>query len=108
MNQEEFSKIVEDGIERTRKVLTNRGEVYARGCRLSNFKKAGEAQSCTPESALLGMFMKHFVKFIDMVDDIEDGDFPEIEQVQETTGDMRNYLHLFEALCLERIRKMDK
>jgi hypothetical protein len=109
MNTEQFNKIVEEGLERTRKVLVQKAEVYARGDRLSNFKAAASTWNKTPEHCLYGMVLKHWIKFTDMVSDVEKWEgLPSIEQLEETTTDIRNYLHLFEALVKERIEEKQK
>lgn len=101
----EFLKLVEEGLDRTRATLGIKGAIYARGDRLSNFKAAANVWSHTPEHCLYGMVLKHWVKLTDMIADIEEfGRVPTIEQLEETTGDIRAYMHLAEALIKERIQ----
>lgn len=108
MNSDKFTSIVEDGIEWSRNTLCNKAKVYQNGDdRLSNFKAAGRMDAVTPERALWSMALKHRVKLEDIVTAIGDGELPTNEQLRETTGDLRNYLHLLEALIIERIDNED-
>ena len=105
----EFLKLVEEGLDRTRATLGIKGTIYARGDRLSNFKSAAQTWDKTPEHCLYGMVLKHWIKFTDMVADIDEfHGLPSIEQLEETTGDIRAYMHLFEALVKERIQECEK
>lgn len=110
MNNEAFSSVVDATIEKLIKaVLVNKGAEYTRGDdRLSNFKRMAAALNSTPESALVGAWMKHIASILDMVDDIEtyqdvrkDGVHP-MSQWDEKIGDAINYLILLRALVIER------
>lgn len=72
--------------------------------KLYNFKKAAEIRAnITPETALVGMMMKHIVSVLDMVDDIENYQEPPTERfLTEKITDSINYLVLLEALIFER------
>lgn len=108
MNSDRFAEIVEDGMGWSREILYNKAKVYQNGDdRLSNFKTAGRMDAVTPEKALWGMALKHRVKLEDIISSIGNGDLPTHEQLRETTGDLRNYLHLLEALIIERIDNED-
>ena len=103
MSPERFIRIVQDAMERSLAVLDQKAEEYSwDGDRLSNFKKAGALQGCTPEAALLGMLVKHWVSICEMVDDLSRGkDWPR-EVWWEKLGDNINYSYLLEALLEER------
>lgn len=102
MTREEFNEIVETRIEHIKFTLTNKGREYARGDRLSNFKRAAALEKCTPEKALRGMLSKHLISIYDMIDDLEqDVHSPELIW-KEKLGDAINYLILLEALIHER------
>lgn len=53
--------------------------------------------------ALWGMWKKHIVSIIDMVQDIENGVIPSPDMVEEKLGDNINYTLLFEAMLVELI-----
>ena len=103
MNTHEFEEIVmKNRLYLTEKVLGVKADEYARGDRLSNFKKAGELIGCTPEKALFGFVAKHIVALSDFVNDLESGLNQTPERWTEKTGDIINYMILMEALVMER------
>jgi len=101
MNNQEFSDLMETRFERTRAVLAKKASEYARGDRLSNFKRAAAAMGCTPERACLGMLMKHLISIIDMVNDVDQGGGHILPMWDEKLGDAINYLILLEGLVTE-------
>ena len=103
MTDEDFDVIVERRVEKTREILGKKAEEYARGDRLSNFKKAAAAMGCTPEKALVGMWMKHVISIIDLVNDLEMEVVAAEEMWDEKIGDAINYLVLLEGLVKERL-----
>lgn len=103
METEEFEDIIlKNRLYLTEKVLGAKADEYARGDRLSNFKKAAALLECTPEAALLGFVAKHIVALTDFVKDLETGKFQSLERWAEKTGDIINYMILLEALVVER------
>jgi len=101
MNNEQFNQVVEDRISKIRAILVKKAVEYASDTdRLHNFKVAAQISSkpCTPEQALLGMWRKHLVSVIDI---IESGVKPSVELRDEKIGDAINYLILLEALLIE-------
>ena len=73
MNQETFSKILHERIEKCLKTLSVKADEYTTSDRLHNFKVAGEVQNCTPVKALGGMMCKHTVSVYDLINDFEEG-----------------------------------
>jgi len=106
MNTEEFNAILESRLSSIKQVLGNKAKEYAVGDRLYNFKRAAEIQRTTPQQALAGMFMKHLVSVLDLVE----GSLPPTEyMVNEKIGDAINYLILLEAILKETvIERKDK
>lgn len=105
METHEFEDIiVKNRLYLTEKTLGVKADEYARGDRLSNFKKAGELMSCTPESALFGFVVKHIVALSDFVNDLEQGKNQTPERWIEKIQDIICYMHLLEALVVERIQ----
>lgn len=106
MTLDDFKKIVDNRIkECTALMYGSKNEEYTRnGDKLHNFKRAGELTGETPERALLGMWAKHLVSILDMIDDLERED-AEVDLIvlNEKMNDNHNYLFLLEALILDQI-----
>jgi hypothetical protein len=103
MNATEFEDFLEGKLRETRMVLATKGNEYAHGDRLSNFKRAAEFLDCTPEKALWGFVSKHIIALNDFIADLEKGRMTPIEQWEEKIGDIRNYMVLLDALVIERL-----
>jgi hypothetical protein len=98
---EDFEKLVRQRQEFCRRVLEAKADEYAPGQdRLSNFKKAAALQGCSPEAALGGLMAKHVIALYDFIDRGEES----LHRWDEKITDSINYLHLLEALVLERAR----
>jgi len=104
MNHKEFEILLEERFNKIRSILANKNKEYASGDdKLHNFKRAGDMLHCTQEKALIGMFVKHMISILDIVDKWEDaGTFPYMGQLEEKIGDAINYLILLEACFKER------
>lgn len=109
MNHTEFNKLLDEIIKRTTSVLASKSAEYSTvNDKLHNFKRAGKMLQCTPEKALVGMWTKHIISILDIVDAIDnnqgfiDEDYDEvIAKVEEKITDALNYLILLEALIKE-------
>lgn len=105
MKTEEFEDIVlKNRLFLTEKTLGQKADEYARGDRLSNFKKAAALMGCSPEKALFSFVCKHIVALSDFVNDLETGTNQSPERWTEKTGDIINYMILLEALIIERLQ----
>lgn len=105
MDNDTFDKLLRIRIGKIQKVLGQKGKEYSSDVdRLHNFKVAAILESIpeTPEQALWGMFKKHLVSVIDMIDKTGSGEFPSDEMRNEKIGDCINYFILLEALLIER------
>lgn len=107
MKQKEFDRILSARLEDIKERLGVKGKIYTRVDRLSNFKRAGQFEQCSPEKALREMMTKHLVAIYDMVDDVENGwtsgcSGINLEEWNEKIGDTIAYLILLEALIAER------
>ena len=70
--------------------------------KLHNFKRAGALLGVTPHEALVGMWSKHLVSILDMVNDFAaSGKIPSSATIDEKITDAINYLHLLEGLFRE-------
>ena len=105
MNIEKFSKLLEYRIELMRSVLAAKSAEYSTTeDKLHNFKRAADMLQCTPERALIGMWSKHIISILDIVNKVDNNiALPPIDLLEEKIGDAINYLILLEALVKERI-----
>jgi len=102
MNVEKFNEMLEERIKKTRQVLDSKNKEYATNAdKLHNFKRVGAMENCTPEKALVGMWAKHIISILDIVDNISTEKVTK-EMLEEKIGDAINYLILLEALIKER------
>jgi hypothetical protein len=98
MDAEKFNGILESRVDAIRYTLAAKSKEYAIGDRLYNFKRAAEISRTSPQKALAGMFVKHLVSVIDLIE----GNLPAAESiVNEKIGDAINYLVLLEAVLAE-------
>lgn len=102
MTNAAFNTLVHKRTQKIAQILSHKAKEYARGDRLSNFKKAAVAMSCTPEKACAAFWMKHVISINDLVNDIERGESVPDTMWQEKIGDAINYLILLEALTVDR------
>ena len=109
MNNKDFDKLLNKRIESMKAVLSKKGKEYSSEFdKLHNFKRAGQIQDMIPEKALIGMWTKHLVSILDIIDNIILDDFFDRKTkltkkiLDEKIGDLINYLPLLEALIKER------
>jgi len=104
MTEEEFNALVDRRLDLIREVLITKGKEYRRNSDpLHNFNVASRVNNTTREKALWGFALKHYVSFLDMLDDIEKNKLPKKEYVEEKIGDLINYLVLCEASIKDRM-----
>lgn len=104
MNIDTFKKIVKIRIEKcTALMFGTKDKEYSRnGDKFHNFKRAASLGGITPEQALLGMWSKHLVSIIDIINETDDNNIPEPDFLAEKVSDNINYLFLLEGLIEER------
>jgi hypothetical protein len=104
MTAEQFEDIVFQRLAKTQITLIKKGKEYRRNNDpLHNFRVAAKVNNTTEEKALWGFAVKHYVSFLDILNDIEKGLLPAEEVVDEKIGDLINYLILCEASIKEKI-----
>jgi hypothetical protein len=109
MTEEQFDALVHDRTVMIKMTLVEKGKEYRRNNDpLHNFRIAAKVQNTTEEKALWGFAVKHYVSFLDILNDIERGFLPKEEVVDEKIGDLINYLILCEASIKEKISNNDK
>ncbi len=100
-----FTEVVNNRLDQTVKTLLRKETEYASMTdRFHNFKVAARILNCTPENALLGMAMKHFVSVLDIVESLDTSNPKlDIPLINEKVGDAINYLILLEGMLLQRV-----
>ena len=99
MNAKRFDEILHETVNSTVATLASKAKEYAKSDRLYKFKRAAGIQETTPEKALLGMWSKHLVSILDLIE----GTLPATEAIlNEKIGDTINYLILLKALLIEQ------
>ena len=107
MTETQFDALVLQRCINVKETLVEKGKEYRRNNDpLHNFRVAAREQNTTEEKALWGFAAKHYVSFLDILNDIEQGRLPEQEVVNEKIGDLINYLILCEASIKERINNL--
>lgn len=105
MTEGQFDEIVNHRCNKIVKTLVEKGKEYRRNNDpLHNFRVAAKVGNTTEEKALWGFATKHYVSFLDMLNDIEQGVLPTESYVDEKIGDLINYLILCEASIKEKVR----
>jgi hypothetical protein len=102
MTNEKFDEMLERRVQLIRSVLKSKGREYtnSQADRFHNFNRAGNIQQISREKALVGMFTKHLVSILDIVDNIET-ERPTYAVIEEKIGDAINYLVLLEGVLKE-------
>lgn len=103
MNTLEFDTIVAIRCGKIEETLSIKAKEYVRGDdRLHNFNRGAEISGISRERVLHGFMLKHFISYLDMLDDIDKGITPSAEYVDEKIGDIINYMVLLEASIKDR------
>lgn len=102
MTNESLTEFVDGMFAMIKIVLNKKNREYARIDALSNFKRAGQMQGSTPETALIGMMSKHIISVMDLVNDIDCGSMASDEMWNEKIVDNISYLILLRALIKDR------
>jgi hypothetical protein len=101
MTKQEFSKYLEQRLQRIKDTLDKKGEEYAPNINIfSNFNKAQDIIPMSREEIMFIYATKHLVSVIEIV---EGRKLPKA-QIEEKFGDLVNYLILIEASLLEQIK----
>ncbi len=102
MNNKHFTMVLNTRIELLTKTLTSKADEYARGDRLSNFKKIAAFRGITPEDACMGLVIKHIAALDDFIRDLDDSKMMPYDRWGEKLGDIIAYMVLLDALIIER------
>ena len=99
MTYEEFNELLDAQVSHIKEMLVLKaGEYNLEEDRLGFFKRAASIIEETPEQALYGFMLKHFMSISDM---IADGKKHPIALWKEKITDLQNYLFLLLGLVSE-------
>jgi len=105
MSPKKFEKLFKEIVKRNNKTALAKNEEYATvSDKLHNFKRAASMLQCTPEKALVGMWTKHIISILDIVDKIDSDKNIVLTKLilEEKIGDAMIYLALLEGIIKER------
>lgn len=104
MNRERFNEVVDQTLEQVTEVLIERSKEYSRNDNpFHNFDVGARKTGLIREKVLDGMALKHEISIDDIVNDIEKGELPSYDLINEKFGDAINYLILKKASIIDRI-----
>ena len=104
ITEQEFDILVQQRVQKVQQTLVIKGKEYRRNNDpLHNFRVGAIVSNTTEEKVLWGFALKHYISFLDILNDIENGNLPKEETVDEKIGDLINYLILCEASIKEKI-----
>jgi hypothetical protein len=105
MNDNVMDEFIDSRLESIKQVLSIKAKEYARnGDRLHNFNVGAQLENVPRERILHNFWLKHYISYLDILNDIDDNKLPTESYVDEKLGDMINYLILQEASIKEKIR----
>jgi len=110
MKQEQFDEILKRRIDQTYTTAGAKGKEYSgsQGDRLHNFKQSAvmSAKKETQAEALWGMWRKHLVSIMDMIEASKNGKVVGRKKMDEKLGDCVVYSILMEAVFTEEDEKL--
>lgn len=105
MKESEFEKVLSARLKKIEDTLASKAKEYAAdGDKLHNFNVGARMTGQTRERVLWGFALKHYISFMDMLDDIDLGKLPNEAMVDEKIGDLCCYLILMEASIKDKIK----
>lgn len=104
MTEKEFQDVLTTRLTKIKDILGSKAKEYAsEGDKLHNFNVGARITGQTREKVLWGFALKHYISFMDILDDLELGIIPSEALVDEKIGDLINYLILAEASIKQKI-----
>lgn len=102
MSQEEFDKIIENRLCKTKELLLIKSKEYIRNNDpLHNFNVGNRITGKSQLEILDGFMLKHYISYRDLLDDVSKGKEIKIEQIREKIGDLIVYLCIQETMFEE-------
>ena len=108
MNRQRFNEVVDQTLEQVTEVLIEKSKEYSRNENpFHNFDVGARKTGLIREKVLDGMALKHEISIDDIVNDIEKGELPSYDVINEKFGDAINYLILKKASIIDRIENKE-
>ena len=109
MSNEFMDTVIENRLMSIKRTLLIKAREYVRNNdRMHNFNVGAELENKTREEILHSFFLKHYISYLDMLHDIEEGKLPTQEYIDEKIGDMINYLILQEGSIKQKIIERER
>ena len=104
MTEQEFQEVLDARLTKIKETLSSKAKEYATdNDKLHNFNVGARLTGQTRERVLWGFALKHYISFLDILDNLDKGKLPSEAMVDEKVGDLINYLVLVEASIKDRI-----
>ena len=104
MKDKEFQEVLQQRLKKIEQTLGQKAKEYAaEGDKLHNFNVGARITGQIREKVLWGFALKHYISFMDILDDMELGKLPSEATVDEKIGDLINYLVLVEASIKDKL-----
>ena len=104
MEEKDFQRVLTQRLQKIEQTLGQKAKEYAvKGDKLHNFNVGARITGQIREKVLWGFALKHYISFMDILDDMELGKLPSEAMVDEKIGDLINYLVLVEASIKDKL-----
>lgn len=104
MTEKEFQDVLTTRLTKIKETLSSKAEEYATdNDKLHNFNVGARLTGQTRERVLWGFALKHYISFLDILDNLDKRKLPTEAIVDEKIGDLINYLVLVEASLKDRL-----
>lgn len=109
MNSEVFNQLIEEQLNRCKKLLTVKNDEYAQKTdRLSNFRQPSSLLGMCPAEVAFCYDTKHIASIQKIVHEISEGKLPTKELWEEKITDYLNYGLLMNACVMEALKKKEE
>lgn len=104
MTEDKFFKVVNNRLDNIVSTLRSKGKEYSTvDNKLHNFDVGSKILGQSRERVLNGFMLKHYISYLDIIDNIDKGILPSEELLNEKCTDLINYFILFEASVIDKI-----
>lgn len=108
MSEKEFEEILAERLDKIRNVLGTKAKEYVRnGDRLHNFNVGAQLEGISRERVIHSFMLKHYISYLDMLNDIDKGIMPTEAYVDEKLGDLINYMIIMEQSIKNKIKSKE-